>query len=139
VRRAAALILLLAGAPAGAEELKYIPKWHMSGGEACYDLRGAKELVLADKQLSLCETYKSGMAQLGLALEGSHEAYNRAVESARVYEDLAARMARDLELEIAEKNKWKAKANSGPGIGWLVAGGLALTLTGLLVGKSLSK
>jgi hypothetical protein len=129
-----AVVLLLACRAAADTGVQYIPKWHMRNDEACYSFADAKKLVELDAKLHLCTVQERVIPQLRLSNEklervvAMKDAETRLVlgEAAKLRDDKAALIKRNAELE--------AKQSGGPSVGWLVAGGTALTLVGVLLG-----
>jgi hypothetical protein len=106
----------------------------MVDAEACYDLEGAKQLVYLDGKLKVCDSYRAANQDLIVSLGNYEKALQMKDSALKVSLDALNATEGKLELEIKAKNDCTAKLSSGPGIGWLVAGGLALLLTGLAAG-----
>ena len=133
-RQLIALLLLCAAPSTWAQELTYIPKWHMVDAEACYDLEGAKQLMYLDGKLKLCESYRAANQDLIVSVGNYEKALQLKDNALKISTDALVATEAKLELEIKAKNDCVAKISTGPSVGWLVAGGLAILLTGLAAG-----
>lgn len=142
MKRLIALTLtVLLARPAHAEEgLKRLPAWHMvtlTGGQqkACYDIDGAKALLLADIDFDNA-TNAARMLREQVELLRQNDAALRAVK-ASLETDLSASLLRVNDLstvllaETARANK--AEASKFP-VGWIFAIGAGGILLGALVG-----
>lgn len=130
-----ALIALIAFAPVATHAQEYLPKWHMTGNEACYDLEGAKALLKADLELKTCnENYKIEIPKLQLAVKDLKLALDLSQKHAEIWSDQAVKYNTEATKRIVDLYSCEAKLNSGPSWGWLVAGGLAAVLLGVGVG-----
>lgn len=131
-------LLCLITFPAAAE-LSIVPKWKMSGGQACYSLEDAKTLVLLDARLVACQDYDSVFGEMLKATGEGQDALKLKSDALELSLKEAASLKTQMDTCITERAQAQAEAASGPGLGWLVAGGLALTLLGFLLGNQVIK
>lgn len=130
-------MILLLSLPAQAE-LKYIPKWTMLDGKACYDFEDAKKLLLLDVEFELLVEkdvrHEKIIADLK-ARSGKFEealAYEKAVnETQRIFSEKLNKM---LLLETERANKAEARPGMFPA--WFIAGAVGLTV-GFVLGVAL--
>jgi len=135
MKRAVALLLLgLHAAPALADPT-YLPKWHMRDGEACFSFADAKTLLLLDERLILCDSIEKTEKELRLSVGNLETALGKKTEALTAAMSHASLLEANLTSCIDEKAKAQAKASSGPSLGWLVALGLSLVLTGIAVDR----
>jgi hypothetical protein len=133
--------MVFASSPAFAEGLKYVPKWHMTGNEACYDIQGAKTLLKLDADMEEC----AGERQLAIAevekLKAANLDLTHALELTQKGEDLLKTretgLTKDLKDCVAAKNK--AEASQLPSMGWPIAGSVLLIGVGIILGHYLIK
>ena len=115
--------------PAMADPLRVIPPWHMTGNEVCYDLAGAKQLVLLDAKIINDQ-------DLCLAVQTANDDYKSAVTLKQQQLDLQtkenARLSAALLQAIADKNAAEAKADGTPTT-WLVIGGAGALILGVVI------
>ena len=137
MKRLAALFCL-AAMPCWAD-MTELPKWHMVSGQACYDFDEAKLLVQGDMRLVACDitshAFDEMRKQFDLMLEGIKQKDLVITFTQSKADDLK----NQLDACITERAAAEVKANSGPSVAWLIAGGLALTLGGFLLGNQLLK
>lgn len=136
MKKLVALILLAAGV-ARADGLEKIPKWHMLGDEACYGFQDAKKLVLLDKELVLCDTTKQTVVDLKLRVGDLDKALTKEKEALVLEQKGHNGTKADYLACIDEKTKWEVKADRGPSVAWLIAGGVTLLLAGWVAGAYL--
>lgn len=137
MKSVAALLAVLLSFPAKAE-LKYIPKWTMLEGKACYDFEEARKLVLLDAEFELLVAKDSSQAKIiedlkarSLKFEQAL-AYEKAVaETQRVFTEKLNKM---LLSETDRANKAEARPGMFPA--WFIAGAVGLTV-GFVLGVAL--
>ena len=126
MRRALAIILIatLLAPPAAAEGLEVLPKWHMTGSEACYDFEGAKKLVLLDTKLQLCLKTDEKVAKLEDLVKAQAEELTASRATARAQDQRAAL----LQSQVEDLNQRVIP------LPWLLGGGAVLLVTGFVLG-----
>ena len=132
----AILVALLIPFQASAEGLQILPKWHMTGEEACYDFEDARLLLKYDADLyyyqQAYEPLKSSHEKLFKMMELQHENL-KAVHAS--YNDLDIQY-RDL---LRQKTEGEISAENTAMLGWIVAGGVTLLAGGFITATLLNK
>ena len=132
------------------KNLKVVPPWTMRLCQvgtklrvmrAVYDRAGALNLKKLDAD---CYTWKESASSLKLQVGLQNEIVakqKRAIKSLEAQlkkeEQRTAQLTKDLKKEVAEKNKYKYKPTFG-WVGWVVGGGAALIMTGVVIGLAAS-
>jgi hypothetical protein len=130
------LLSILIASPAYADGLKYVPKWEMVNGKACYEFFQAKELVKLDADLQAYADKELIWAQMRADLEDTVIDLDKALNAEKSaglkrqanIDDLVGQLTK----EITRANK--AEAQQMPSVGWLVAGGVILMVLGAVGG-----
>lgn len=132
---ALALALLLP-AQAAAQGLKYIPKWEMHGGRACYDGASALRLLEIDERYDHCLESKklllNEIDSLKLQLDNTTLALNLSTQLELSWRNRAESLDKRLQVAIKERND--AVTNKAPAMGWTIAGALVLVGGGIALG-----
>ena len=130
-------MILLLSLPAQAE-LKFIPKWTMLDGKACYDFEDARKLLLLDSEFDLLVEKDSRHEKIVADLKARSSkleealAYEKAVaETQRIFSEKLNKM---LLLETERANKAEARPGMFPA--WFIAGAVGLTV-GFVLGVAL--
>jgi hypothetical protein len=135
----AVTLAILLPAESLAEGLQALPKWHMCGQEACYSFEEAKQLLVLDSELLMHRDVSAKLkllnTDLHLAVDALKISLDQQKAATQVILDNNKILEEQLKTAIIEKNK--AEANRAPGLGWAVAGSLALVIVGVVVGHYL--
>jgi hypothetical protein len=135
MKRSIALLLLFLHAEPALADLTYIPRWHMRDGEACFGFADAKTLLLLDERLVLCNSIEKTERELRLSVGNLEAALGKKSEALTAAMNEASSLEQGLTACIDEKAKAQAKGSSGPSLGWLVALGLSLVLSGIALDR----
>lgn len=127
-------------------QLHVVPLWTMRvcgpGYYATYDLEGARLLRLLDVNCTFWKTTNTLLEKKVIGYEAIFAAQARVIETDKADRELANKriddLLKQLKQEIKEKNDYKYKP-SYAWVGWVVAGGLALAATGVVVGMVAAK
>ena len=130
-----ALCLLLPASALG-QALQFVPPWHMSNGEACYDFNDARKLVEIDSKLrfysALEQTYPKALEGLRLSNQALTFAISKKEEVIQEQTKLNTELTESLKTCTAQKNT--CESNYTVGLGWAIGGGVAILVLGGVVG-----
>ena len=125
-------LFLLSSFAANADplNLKFVPKWYMTGNEACYNFDDAKKLVALDLQIQNDQ-------DLCAALQTSTDDYKGALalrqQQITGLETENKRLSNSLVQAIKDKNTAEGKVGGTP-TEWLVIGGAGAVILGVVIG-----
>ena len=137
-----AVCLLLFTSSTASAELKILPKWtpcEVSGERfSCYDFEQSKLLLQLDlkwqkerRQYAMLEE----QLRVGDVLIGNMRGQITALEKELAAEEkFRIELTEQLKTEIEKKNEYYGQAMFGGGLPWIITGGTALLLTGVLIG-----
>jgi hypothetical protein len=128
---AAFLTVTLLALPARAE-MTWLPKWHMTGEDACYDLEGAKKLLEGDLKLVSCDRkekeYKLLVDELKLTIQSKDAALVASKKSVELLQENNATLSTQQRTCITDLGTCQAKQPMAT-YWWLV-----ISVTALVVG-----
>lgn len=129
------ILLTIPGVAFG--ELKFVPKWKMSGDLACYDKDGAKELLKLDTSFGelkdKVESKDRIIDELKLNVDDLKKQITALKETKTLLQEQYAILDQKQRECIQKKAQCEGELDSGPSLGWLIAGGLAFMLVGFTV------
>lgn len=129
-RSLAILVALLLPATAGAQQA--LPKWHMTGDEACYGFEEARQLLILDSELVMRRESAGLSDSLRISVGHLTAALDTQKAATQVILDDNAYLTAQLKEALARANK--AEVSKSPSLGWTVAGALALVVAGAALG-----
>lgn len=136
MRRAIALLLLLAF-PASASGMDHLPAWKVIENKACYTFDEAKQLAEMDSKLSECSQVRTLLEEHQALQFQGQAALEAALETLKLELAGMTEYSEELfvQLDTCITNKHTAQVQAAQtGLGWYVAGGLALVLVGGVLG-----
>jgi hypothetical protein len=141
MRLSVSILLILFARNVFADGLQYIPKWSMTGDQACYSFDDAKKLVELDSKLQLCVAEETKYPALIDELKLSNQQLQLAIEDADKNYLLQKMEVSTLSSQLitARADLIKAQSTKSVGFGWAIAGALALIIIGGATGFYIAK
>lgn len=124
--------------------MRFVPRWHMTGDEACYDFEGARKLLQIDNDYDLALRQVEALTVQVAALKVSDGNTFASLQSARAdilfltekNTSLAARLLAETErANKAEASKFPTAWLIGLTVGGVLLGALGGVLLGVYVGR----
>lgn len=128
---AAFLAVTLLALPARAD-MTWLPKWHMTGDEACYDLEDAKKLLEGDAKLVSCDRkekdYRLLVDELKLSIDDCTKALAASKKSVELLQSNNAQLSTD--FRTCTEKLGKCEAHQPMATYWWIV----ISVTALVVG-----
>ena len=139
--RTISIVLTLLAFTAQAEGLQYIPKWHMTGGEACYGFDDAKKLVELDLRIGACDERERlhlvELTQLRLALTETQEGLRLSQLEVEAWKKHNDELETDYRKKIVELRESEMKRYSNTPL--YIGAGVIVLVAGVLIGGVIAR